>query len=113
MLILSFPKYSSAGATRHFGAALATVFVAPGAVEDGFALAGAAAVFAGGFDAVAGAFCAGAGGAVDGTAAVEAAATSERHAISRFTQVSSYVILICECCERRSTTALEGWRLLR
>jgi hypothetical protein len=104
MLILSFPKYSSAGATRHFGGALATVFVA---------LAAAVAALTGAFGEVAGARGAGLGGAVDGTAAVEAAATSERHAISRFTQVSSYVILICECCERRSTTALEGWRLLR
>ena len=48
-----------------------------------------------------GAFGAGLGGAVDGTAAVVAAATSETHAMSRFTQVSSYVVLIWGCCEWR------------
>jgi hypothetical protein len=62
------------------GCALATVFFG----------CGLAAVLPVVFGAATGVFGAGLGGAVDGTAAVVAAATSETHAISRFTQVSSY-----------------------
>ena len=73
MLIFSFPKYSSAGATLHFGAACATVF--------GFVFVAAAAGLRAATAAV-----------LDGVvaiAAVVAAATSEAHAINRFTRASS------------------------
>src|SRR5579885_919474 len=99
MLILSFPKYSSAGATLQRGAAFATFLAF---------LAGAvfAAVFvAGGWAALV------AGVVVDGTAAVVAAATSETQAIRRFTPgVLLMVAVLCELREQRYPSRPRAWR---
>jgi hypothetical protein len=74
MLILSFPKYSSAGATLQRGAALDTAFGAGWLV------------FGAGFGA----------GAVAESAAVVAAATSETHTTSRF-NATSLIVCLCLC----------------